>query len=112
MADPKEIDRRVFEEPWRGNWDVIETFVYRGGDQLAAWGYAGLTIAGLGLAGISWVAVPLSAAWVALAIWLGRRQSQLAAAEPPRNSSMGGPPILTLNPDSDERHQIDPAAAR
>ena len=27
MADAKEIVRRLFEEPWRGNWDVIETFV-------------------------------------------------------------------------------------
>jgi AAA family ATP:ADP antiporter len=53
---------------------VIETFVYRGGDQLAAWGYAGLAALGLGLAGISWVAVPVSGVWVALGVWLGRQQ--------------------------------------
>ena len=57
---------------------VIETFVYRGGDQLAAWGYAGLAALGLGLAGISWVAVPVSGVWVALGVWLGRQQERRA----------------------------------
>lgn len=61
--------------------NVIETFVYRGGDQLSAWAYAGLAALGLALAGISWVAVPVSVAWAALGIWLGRRQAQLASAE-------------------------------
>jgi predicted ester cyclase len=27
MADAKEIVRRLFEEPWKGGWDVIEEFV-------------------------------------------------------------------------------------
>jgi ATP:ADP antiporter, AAA family len=62
--------------------NVIETFVYRGGDQLSAWSYAGLAAVGLGLAGISYVAVPLSAAWLGLGLWLGWRQSRLAAANP------------------------------
>jgi AAA family ATP:ADP antiporter len=61
--------------------NVIETFVYRGGDQLSAWGYAGLAAIGLGLAGISFVTVPLSAAWLLLALWLGRRQAELAAKD-------------------------------
>jgi len=56
----------------------IETFVYRGGDQLGAWSYAGLTAIGLSLVGISWVAVPLSAAWLGLGVWLARRQAALA----------------------------------
>jgi AAA family ATP:ADP antiporter len=60
----------------------IETFVYRGGDQVGAWTFAGLTAAGLGLAGIAWTAVPISAAWLALAVWLARRQSVLAAQVP------------------------------
>lgn len=59
--------------------NVIETFVYRGGDQLAAWTYAGLAAIGLSLAGISFVAVPISAVWFGLAIWLGRRQGAMAA---------------------------------
>jgi AAA family ATP:ADP antiporter len=56
----------------------IETFVYRGGDQLGAWSYAGLTAIGLSLVGISWVAVPLSAVWLGLGVWLARRQAALA----------------------------------
>ena len=59
----------------------IETFVYRGGDQLAAWLYAGLAALGLGLAGIAFTAVPVSAVWLVLGIWLGRRQAVLAANE-------------------------------
>jgi AAA family ATP:ADP antiporter len=60
--------------------NIIETFVYRGADQLAAWLYAGLAAMGLTLAGISFVAVPLSGMWLLLGLWLGRRQSALAEA--------------------------------
>jgi AAA family ATP:ADP antiporter len=56
----------------------IETFVYRGGDQLGAWTFAGLTALGLGLSAISWVAVPMSAVWLGLGVWLSRRQAELA----------------------------------
>jgi AAA family ATP:ADP antiporter len=62
--------------------NVIETFVYRGGDQLSAWALAGLGAVGLGLAGIAWVAVPLSAVWVALGFWLGRQQEGRAQSLP------------------------------
>jgi AAA family ATP:ADP antiporter len=57
----------------------IETFVYRGGDQIGAWTFAGLTAIGLSLAGIAWVAVPISAVWLALGVWLARRQGAKAA---------------------------------
>ena len=59
----------------------IETFVYRGGDQIAAWVYAGLAALGLGLAGIALTAVPVSFAWLVLGVWLGRRQGVLATRE-------------------------------
>ncbi|MGZ8378682.1 MAG: NTP/NDP exchange transporter [Gemmatirosa sp.] len=59
----------------------IETFVYRAADQVAAWGYAGLALLGLGIVGISWITVPLSVAFLALGLWLGRRQRVLAARE-------------------------------
>jgi ATP:ADP antiporter, AAA family len=59
----------------------IGTFVYRAGDQLAAWTYRGLTALGLGLAGIAWLAAPMSVAFVALAIWLARRHEELAGRE-------------------------------
>ena len=61
----------------------IETFVYRGGDQLGAWSYAGLSALGLGLTGISYAAVPMCAVWLVLGVWLGRRQAQLAGAQNP-----------------------------
>jgi AAA family ATP:ADP antiporter len=60
---------------------VIETFVYRGGDQIAAWMYAGLSALGLGLAGISFAAIPLGAIWLTLGIWLGHRQAVLAGEQ-------------------------------
>jgi ATP:ADP antiporter, AAA family len=58
----------------------IETFVYRGGDQVAAWTYGGLAALGLGLVGISMAAVPMAVVWLMLGLWLGRKQSDLAAA--------------------------------
>lgn len=58
--------------------NVIETFIYRGGDQVGAWTYAGLTALGLALSGISFVAVPLAGVWLGLGLWLGRKQAVLA----------------------------------
>ncbi len=58
----------------------IDTAVYRTGDQIGAWSYAGLGFAGFGMSGIAGFAVPLSAAWLAISLWLGRRQIILARA--------------------------------
>jgi len=57
-----------------------DTFVYRAGDQVGAWSYPALRWVGLSVAGISWVAAPLAAAWVALSVWLGRRQASAQAS--------------------------------
>ena len=57
----------------------IETFVYRLGDQLGAWAYAGLAALGLGLTGIAWISVPVAGAFLAVGLWLGRRHAVLAA---------------------------------
>jgi len=54
----------------------IDTFVYRGGDQVGAWSMAGMAALGLGLAGTAYVAAPLAALWLAIAVYLGRRQAQ------------------------------------
>src|SRR5262249_25755443 len=54
--------------------NFIDTVVYRGGDALSGWAFAGLTALGLGLTGIALVALPLTALWTAAAIYLGRRQ--------------------------------------
>ena len=58
----------------------IDTFVYRAGDQIGAWSYAGLAFLGLGMAGISWVAVPVSLIWLVNGLWLGHRNEALASS--------------------------------
>jgi AAA family ATP:ADP antiporter len=59
---------------------LIDTFGYRLGDITGAWSYPLMRWFGLGLVGISWVAVPFAAIWCVLSIWLGRKQRQLAEA--------------------------------
>lgn len=54
----------------------IDTFVYRGGDQIGAWSYAALGAIGLGMTGIAWAAVPLAVIWVGIGLALGREQKQ------------------------------------
>jgi AAA family ATP:ADP antiporter len=56
----------------------LDTVIYRTGDQIGAWAYAGLGVIGLGMPGISAVAVPLSLVWLLNSVWLGRRQERLA----------------------------------
>lgn len=53
--------------------NFIDTFVYRGGDQIGAWSYSGLTAIGMATASIALLAAPLSAVWLMMALWLGRR---------------------------------------
>lgn len=61
--------------------NFMDTVVFRGGDAVSGWAYAGLGAMGLGLAGIAWVAVPLAAGWIGLALILGRRQEHLAGQQ-------------------------------
>ncbi len=61
---------------------VIDTAVFRGGDAVNGWIYAGLRGLGLDMSGIALVAVPISAAWAALLLTLGRRQERLAQPQP------------------------------
>jgi AAA family ATP:ADP antiporter len=60
----------------------IDTVVYRLGDQVGAWSWGLVGLVGLGAGATAWVAVPLSAVWLANAWWLGRRQERLAGAGP------------------------------
>jgi AAA family ATP:ADP antiporter len=57
-----------------------DTFVYRAGDQLGAWSYTAIGWLGLGLSGLAFTMVPLSAVWLLLALWLGRRYRRLREA--------------------------------
>jgi len=59
--------------------NFIDTVVYRAGDAVSGWVFAGLKALGLGLTGIAYIAVPLSLAWFAVAWFLGRKQEQLRA---------------------------------
>ena len=61
---------------------VIDTAVFRGGDAVNGWIYAGLRALGLDLSGIALVAVPISAAWAALLLLIGRKQERLAQTQP------------------------------
>ena len=55
----------------------IDTVIYRTGDQVGAWSYAGLSFIGLGMTGIAIAAVPLCAAWLINCYWLGRKKEAL-----------------------------------
>jgi len=60
---------------------VTDTLGYRVGDQIGAWSYGGLHALGLGLASISFVAVPVVAGWCGLSLWLAHKQRVLADAQ-------------------------------
>ena len=57
--------------------NLIDTVVYRVGDQLGAWTNGLLIWLGFGIAGIAWSAVPLAGLWLVLSLWLGRRYREL-----------------------------------
>ena len=68
-----------------------DTFVYRVGDQLGAWSYTAIAWLGLGLAGLAFAMVPLSAVWLLLALWLGGRYRRLLTeARGPESLTVGG----------------------
>ena len=60
--------------------NLIDTFVYRAGDQVGAWSYDGLMAAGLGLTAIAFLNVPVAGVWLALALVLGAAQGRKARA--------------------------------
>ena len=61
---------------------LIDTVVYRLGDQVGAWSTALLRAVGLGVTQVSLAAIPLAALWLVNALWLGRRQERLALQGP------------------------------
>jgi AAA family ATP:ADP antiporter len=66
------------EEKYKAK-NFIDTVVYRGGDAVSSWAYAGLRALGLGLGAIAFIAVPLALVWAWVAFKIGRRQEALAA---------------------------------
>ncbi|MBV9968032.1 MAG: MFS transporter [Alphaproteobacteria bacterium] len=56
----------------------IDTFVYRLGDQVGAWGVAAFRWFGAGAAELALIAIPIAFLWLLNALWLGRRQEVMA----------------------------------
>jgi len=83
------------EEKYKAK-NFIDTVIYRGGDAVSAWAYAGLGALGLGLTAIAFVALPLAGIWAGVALYLGRQHQRLAGAgealdnvDFPRDGSQG-----------------------
>jgi ATP:ADP antiporter, AAA family len=58
--------------------NLIDTLVYRGGDQFGAWSTNVMRRLGLGLAQVSLVAAPIAVIWLFVSLWLGQRQTRMA----------------------------------
>lgn len=65
------------EEKYKAK-NFIDTAVYRTGDAISAWIYAGMRSVGLSLSGIALIAVPLALIWAWVAFGLGRKQTRIA----------------------------------
>lgn len=61
--------------------NFIDTFIYRGGDQVGAWSYSLMLWLGLSLSAIAFVAVPIAGTFLLVGLWLGRTQETLARAQ-------------------------------
>ncbi len=65
------------EEKYKAK-NFVDTAIYRGGDAVSAWIYAGLSGLGFSLSAIAFVAVPISAVWAVVAYTLGNKREKLA----------------------------------
>jgi len=71
----------------------IDAAVYRGGDLVNGWIYAGLAWLGLGVGAIALVAVPVAGVWMITGLFLGKAQEERAAL-----AEAGGPISTTGDP--------------
>ena len=72
------VDR---EEKYKAKY-LIDGVVFRGGDALSGWAFNALRAAGLELSVISLTVVPVAAAWMAVALILGKAHERRAAQTP------------------------------
>jgi AAA family ATP:ADP antiporter len=56
----------------------LDAAVYRGGDLVSGWIYAGLAAVGLSIGAIALVAAPVAGLWALLAVRLGRSERAMA----------------------------------
>jgi AAA family ATP:ADP antiporter len=68
------------EEKYKAK-NFIDTAVYRGGDALSAWVYAGFTALSLGLSQIALIGAAMSGLWAWVAYTMGRKHDALAGRE-------------------------------
>ena len=57
----------------------LDAAVYRGGDLVSGWIYAGLAAVGLSVGAIALVAAPLAAVWAMIGLNLGRREEEISS---------------------------------
>lgn len=73
-----------------------DLFVYRAGDQIGVWAFAGLRALGLGSSALALTMAPLAGLWLVIALWLGRKQAVLArspAGRPAEARPGAGSPV-------------------
>ncbi len=68
------------EEKYKAK-NFIDTAIYRGGDVVSAWVYAGFSGLGLSLSAIAIAAVPLSGIWATVSYILGKKREKLAGKD-------------------------------
>lgn len=64
----------------------LDAAVYRGGDLVGGWIYAGLVWIGLSVGAIALLSAPLMALWMGIGFQLGKRQDELAKQQVPEPS--------------------------
>jgi ATP:ADP antiporter, AAA family len=76
---------------------VIDTVMYRLGDQVGAWSYTLVNAVGWGGGALPIVALPISLVWLVNSIWLGRKQEELAAHVPTTARSAEGAEVAAAS---------------
>jgi AAA family ATP:ADP antiporter len=64
------------EEKYKAK-NLIDTVVFRGGDVVWSWAFAGLAALTGSVLAVAGCAIPIMAGWAGLAVWLGRKQESL-----------------------------------
>ena len=79
QAGTRDVVQRLSPDEKYKAKNFMDTAVYRAGDMASGWIFTGLQHAGIALAGISFLSVPLSAVWAGIGLWLARRHAAIIA---------------------------------